>query len=210
VAVHAVNGRDVVQIRRTFADTVRYGNTLETTDNTYSGNALSAGLEFVAPQLGGIALSYRRGGRLTQTVGDTTIQSARVPDRFGLGIAFEGFAGTTLALRTGYDRWSALGNMDSATGAARNSWDSSLGAEFTGPRFGDIPLAFRVGSRVRDLPFPADGHRVRETSFSGGLGLTMAGGHALFDVGAVHATRNAGIGVGEAAWTLAMGLTIRP
>jgi len=91
-----------------------------------------------------------------------------------------------------------------------NSWDSSLGAEFNGVRFASIPLALRVGTRWRNLPFPADGHQVHETSFAGGLGLTLAQGHALFDIGAVHAARSAGIGITEAAWTLTMGFTIRP
>jgi hypothetical protein len=210
VAVHAVNGRDVVQLRRTFDDTLRYGNTLQTVSNSYDGDALSAGVEFIEPSLGGIALSYRRGGKLTQSVGDTLLESAHVPDRFGFGLAFNGFSGTTLAFRTAYDRWSALGNMDSASGAATNSWDSSVGAEFTGPRLGALPLSLRVGTRFRDLPFPADGHRVRETSFSGGLGLSLAQGHALFDIAGVHATRNAGIGISERAWTLSMGFTVRP
>ncbi len=210
VAMHAVNGRDVVQIRRTFQDTVRYGNTLETVSNTYSGNALSAGIEVLEPSLGGIALSYRRGGKLTQSIGDTLLESARVPDRFGLGVAFNGFSGTTLAFRTAYDRWSALGNMDSASGAAKSSWDTSFGAEFVGPRVGGYPLALRLGTRLRNLPFPADGHQVHEASFTGGLGITLAQGHALFDIAGVHASRSAGIGISEQAWTLSMGFTIRP
>ncbi len=210
VAMHAINGRDVVALRRTFEDTVRYGNTLETVSNTYSGNALSAGVEFLDPSLGGIALSYRRGGKLHQNVGDTLVEAARVPDRIGLGLAFNGLSGTTLALRTSYDRWAALGNMDSATGAAMNAWDTSLGAEFTGPRFGGLPLALRVGTRWRNLPFPADGHQVHEASFSGGLGLTLARGHALLDLAGVHASRTAGIGISERAWTLSIGFTIRP
>ncbi|HEX8725627.1 MAG TPA: hypothetical protein VF737_09580 [Gemmatimonadaceae bacterium] len=210
VAIHGVNGRDVVEVRRTFQDTVRYGNTIETVTNTYTGRAVSAGIEFVEPSLGGLALSYRRGGGLKQTVGDTLIESAHVPDRFGLGLAFNGFSGTTLALRTAYDRWSALGNMDSASGAAMNSWDTSFGAEFSGPRLGGFPLALRLGTRWRNLPFPADGHQVHEASFTGGLGLTLARGHALFDIAGVHAARSAGIGISEQAWTLSMGLTIRP
>ena len=210
LALHAVNGRDVVALRRTFADTVRYGDSFETVSNTYTGNAVSAGVEMFEPDLGGLALSYRRGGHLSQTVGDTTIETARVPDHFGVAAAFAGFTGATIALRTGYDRWSALGHMDSASGAAMDSWDTSLGVEFTGTRFGSVPLAFRAGTRWRNLPFPADGHQVHEASFTGGLGLTLAGGHALFDVAGVHATRSAGIGVSESAWTLSLGLTVRP
>ncbi len=210
VAVHGVNGRDVIQLRQTFQDTVQYANSLETVSNTYSGDAVSAGIEIFEPSLGGVAVSYRRGGNLKQTVGDTLVESARVPDRFGLGVSFNGFTGTTLAVRTSYDQWSALGNMDSATGAAMNSWDTSVGAEFVGPRLVGYPLTLRLGTRWRNLPFPADGHQVQETSFTGGLGLTLAQGHALIDVAGAHAARSAGIGIAERAWTLSVGLTIRP
>ncbi len=210
IAMHTVNGRDVIEVRRTFQDTVRYGNSTETVSNTYAGGALSAGIELLEPSLGGVALSYRRGNKLTQSIGDTLIESARVPDRFGLGLVFNGFSGATLAFRTAYDRWSALGNMDSASGAAMNSWDTSVGAEFVGPRLGGFPLALRVGTRWRNLPFPADGHQVHEASFTGGLGLTLAQGHALFDIAGVHAARSASIGISEQAWTLSMGFTIRP
>jgi hypothetical protein len=210
VAAHAINGRDVVTVRRTFEDTVRYGNTVEPVDNTYSGNALSAGLELVSPSLGGFALSYRRGGSFEQTVGDTLINTARVPNQFGMGFVFSGLANTNIAARTTYDSWSSFGSIDSQLGSARNSWDTSVGIEATGPALGSIPLSFRAGVRQRDLPFPADGHQVRESSFSGGMGMTLANGRALFDFAAVHSARSAGIAITESAWTVSMGLTIRP
>ncbi len=210
VAFHTLSGRDVLTTRRSFQDTVRYGNTTEQVSSTYVGGALSAGVELVEPDLGAVALSYRQGGGFRQMVGDTVLASARVPDRFGLAVAFSGFSGTTLALRTAYDQWSALGSTDSATGPARNSWDTSFGAEFVGPQFAGIPLAFRAGTRWRDLPFPAEGHQVRELSFTGGMGVTLAGGHALLDFAGVHSARSAGIGIFESAWTLSMGITIRP
>ncbi|HEY5220497.1 MAG TPA: hypothetical protein VIJ16_11845 [Gemmatimonadaceae bacterium] len=210
VALHAINGRDVLTTTRTFQDTVRYGNSLEDVTSTYTGNAISAGMEMADPSVGGIALSYRRGGRFEQTLGDTLVSKARVPDRFGASAIFSGFSGTVLAIRTAYDEWSAFGAMDSASGAARNSWDSSIGGEFSGARFGSLPLVFRAGARWRDLPFPADGQQVHEGSVSGGLGLVMARGHAAFDLSMIRAQRSAGIGISESAWTMSAGITIRP
>ncbi len=210
VAAHAINGRDIVTTRLTFADTVRYGNSVLPITNTFTGNALSVGTELVDPSLGGLAVSYRRGGRFEQTVGDTLIAKSGVPDRFGLGLMFTGLAGTTLAFRTAYDTWSRFGSMDSASGPAMNSWDSSLGMEYAGPKLGELPLTLRVGTRWRDLPFPAQGHQVHESSVSGGLGLGLAQGHAMFDLGLVHSARTAGINISESAWTLNAGLTIRP
>jgi len=210
IALHAMNGRDVVTSRSVFQDTVRYGGTVEPITSTYVGNAISAGAAFVAPSVGGLALSYRRGGHFEQVIGDTLLAKANVPDRLGLGLVFTGFTGTVLAARTAYDRWSALGNIDSASGAAMNSWDSSVGAEFTGPRLGTLPVAFRVGTRWRNLPFPADGHQVHESSYSGGLGFTLAEGHASLDIAAIRSLRSANIGISESAWTMSAGLTIRP
>ena len=147
---------------------------------------------------------------IEQTTGDTLIAKANVPDRFGLGLVYTGFAGSAIAFRTAYENWSRFGTMDSASGAAIDSWDTSVGVEFNGPRLGEVPVLLRAGTRWRNLPFPADGHQVHETSESAGLGITLAQGHANFDLAMVHASRNAGIGIGESAWTMNAGLTIRP
>ena len=210
LADHAINGRDVVTVRRTFEDTVRYGNTVEPVTSTYTGNALSAGVILEDPSLGSVSMSYRHGGKFEQTVGDTLVNNAHVPDRVGLGFSFTGLRNTTLAARTSYDTWSRLGSVDASAGAAMNAWDSSLGAELGGTQLGNLPLTFRLGTRWRDLPYPADGHQVREASLSGGLGIVLAHGGALLDFAALHASRSAGIGISEAAWTVSVGLTIRP
>ncbi|MDE3128235.1 MAG: hypothetical protein KGL38_09510 [Gemmatimonadota bacterium] len=210
LGLHAMNGRDVVTTRRTFADTVRYGNTVEPYTSTFVGNAISAGVEIADPSVGGVALSYRRGGHFQQSTGDTLIAKAGVPDRFGLGLVYTGFTGSAIAFRTAYEGWSRFGSMDSAGGAAMNSWDSSLGVEVNGPRLGETPVLLRAGTRWRNLPFPVEGHQVHESSLSAGLGLTLAQGHANFDLAMERAVRSAGIGIGETAWTMHAGLTIRP
>lgn len=210
VGLHAVNGRDVVTTRRTFADTVRYGNTVEPYTSTFTGNAISAGVEIADPSVGGIGVSYRRGGPFEQATGDTLLAKANVPDQFGLGLVYTGFAGSAIAFRTAYQSWSRFGAMDSASGAAMNSWDTSFGVEFNGPRLGELPILLRAGTRWRNLPFPAEGHQVHESSLSAGLGFTLAQGHANFDLAMVRAARSAGIGIRETAWTMNAGLTIRP
>lgn len=210
VAAHGFTGRDVVTVRRTFQDTVRYGNTVEPSTSSYSGNAVSLGVELVRATVGGLALSYRRGGALNQMAGDSVIERAHVPDRFGAGVVYTGLRNATLAARTSYDRWSSLGTLGGSPAPALNSWDTSLGAELVGPHFASIPLTFRLGGRMRDLPFPAAGRRVRDLSVAGGLGLTLAQGHALLDLSATRSRRTAGIGATEAAWTIGLGFTIRP
>jgi hypothetical protein len=97
----------------------------------------------------------------------------------------------------------------------------SVGADVAGPRVGGVPLQLRLGGRWRDLPFgvPADEVRdlpeardVRETAITGGLGLPLAGGRALIDVGVQRASRSSDVrsDARERAWTLSVGLRVRP
>jgi hypothetical protein len=70
----------------------------------------------------------------------------------------------------------------------------------------------RLGGRWRTLPFEALGNKVRERSLSGGIGTALASGRVLTDVTVVRAQRDAGsgLGVNEKAWTLSLGLSVRP
>jgi hypothetical protein len=210
LGLHAMSGRDLVTVRRIFEDTLLYGNTTEPRTTNYTGNALSVGAEIFQRDLGFITFEARRGGKLTQSAGDTVIASGHIPDHFGASVAFTGISGTTIAARTALDKWGSLGSFDALSGAAHDSWDSGVGAEVAGPRLGGISSVWRVGGRWRDLPFPADGARVREGSLSAGLGILLAQGHAALDLGAIRASRTAGAGISESAWTLSIGLTVRP
>ena len=210
LGLHAMSGRDVVTHARTFEDTLRFGNTKDPRTNSYIGNALSAGVTVFQDKLGSLALSWRRGGHLEQRVVDTLVGAGRVPDRLGASASYDGFGGLTLVARTALEKWSSLVSLGSSTGPARDSWDSSIGAESSGGQFGGIPLQFRLGARWRNLPFPATGDsRVREGTLAAGMGLALAQGRALLDFGVLRASRSAGIPVTESALTLSAGLTIR-
>jgi hypothetical protein len=103
----------------------------------------------------------------------------------------------------------------------RDALEYGVGADVVGPRLGTNPLALRAGVRVRDLPFSvrrpgaADGFdtfEVREVAFSGGLGFLLAANRAMLDLGVQRASRSAsGAGdLDESAWTVSVGLRIRP
>jgi hypothetical protein len=51
---------------------------------------------------------------------------------------------------------------------------------------------------------------VNEQTFSGGFGTAFGAGRVITDVTVLHSTRNANVGVRERAWTLSIGLGIRP
>jgi hypothetical protein len=96
----------------------------------------------------------------------------------------------------------------------RDAPEYMLGVEALGPRLGDVPTLFRLGGRQRTLPFGLAGAEVRERAYSAGAGLPFAGGRALFDLALQRAARSlegtTTVDARERAWTVSVGLTVRP
>jgi hypothetical protein len=211
VGAHAITGDNRLNSTQVFDDSTRYARLVDTSTVTYVGNAFSGGLEVYAGRAAVFAASYRRGGNLTLKRGDTTKAEARVPDRLALSAAFLGIRGTTIAVRTARDTWSNMAGLGSAGLAIHDSWDTSVGADVLGPRFAGRSLQLRAGGRWRTLPFGVGTTAVRERSLSLGAGTLIARGRAALDVAGVRASRDAtGVDVKETAWTLSVGITVRP
>ena len=212
LAGHLISGSDRVFVGRTFVQSAAFGNFADSTTLGFDGGAVSGGIELVAPRLAIASASFRKGGNLNAKRNDTTLASARVPDRLGFSLAYIGAAGTQIAARTSLDKWSSLNALSQGTSQAVDAWDTSVGADVAGPRLGSWPLMLRVGGRWRTLPYTVgpSNDKVKEQSISGGLGTTLGGGRVLTDVTLLHARRDAGIGISERAWTLSIGFGIRP
>jgi hypothetical protein len=144
------------------------------------------------------------------SVGDTVLASARVPNRFGASIAYTGIANSAIAIRTSRDNWSALDGLGTNGLKGVDAWDTSVGADMAGPKMGNRIVFLRGGYRNRTLPFQAAGHDVTENSVTGGLGTTFANGRVLTDFAAIYAKRNANLTASEHAWTLSIGIAVRP
>jgi hypothetical protein len=211
LAGHLISGSDRVFAGLSFADSA-FSAFSDSTTLGFGGGAVSGGIELVAPKFAILSASYRKGGRISASRNDTTLNSARVPDRLGVSLAYVGAAGTQIAVRTSYDKWSSLNGLEPGGAIAVNAWDTSVGADFTGPRIGSQSFMLRLGERWRTLPFEVGpgNDKVREQSLSGGIGTAFGGGRVLTDVSLVHARRDAGIATTERAWTLSIGLGIRP
>ena len=209
---HLISGSDRVFVGRTFVQSAAFGNFADSTTLGFDGGAVSAGIALMVPRLAIASASFRKGGNLNATRNDTALGSARVPDRLGFSLAYIGAAGTQIAARTSLDKWSSLNALSQGTSRAVDAWDTSVGADVAGPRLGSWPLMLRIGGRWRTLPYTAGpaNDKVKEQSFSGGLGTTLGGGRVLTDVTLLHARRDAGIGISERAWTLSIGFGIRP
>jgi hypothetical protein len=218
IGVHALTGQNRLTVIDRFDDTVRYQPLQQDTTISYAGAALSGGVELRAGRVASVAASARVGGRIRAESGDVTLGRGTVPNRFGLTLAYLGITNSAIAVRTAYDQWSSLEGLGRPGLRAVDAWDTSVGADVAGPRFGaDRVIMLRTGFRWRTLPFAiigtggdADGNAVRERSFSAGVGTAFARGRAAVDLSAIRATRDAGLDVDERAWILSIGMSVRP
>lgn len=221
LAGHAISGDNRLTSSQKFDDTTRYAGITDTTTVSYVGNAFSGGVEVFTGRYGVLAASYRRGGPLSLKHGDTTLSTARVPDRLALSAAYLGIRGSSIAVRSAREDWTALRGLGSAGLPISEGWDTSVGADVLGPRFGGRSLQLRAGARWRTLPFDVrptltgggfgPAAPVTERSWSIGAGTLLARGRAAVDVAGIRATRrSAATAVAEDAWTLSVGITVRP
>jgi hypothetical protein len=211
VAAHAITGDNRLTSSQKFDDSVRFASQVDTMTATYSGKAYSAGVVLYAGSAAAFAASYRHGGTLSLKHGDTTKTEARVPDRLSLSAAFIGLRGSTLAVRTSRENWTDMAGLGSPSLRITDNWDTSVGADVVGPRLLGRTVQLRAGGRWRTLPFGVLGADVKESSFSFGTGIPLARGRAALDLAGIHATRSASsTSTTESAWTLSVGLTVRP
>ena len=220
LAGHAISGDNRLTSSQEF-DSTAYQGILDTVTVTYVGNAFSGGVEVYTGRYAVLAASYRRGGPLSLKHGDSTLSSARVPDRLALSAAYLGIRGTSIAIRSAKEQWTDLRGLGSAGLPISEAWDTSIGADVLGPRFAGRSLQLRAGARWRTLPFDArpilstggfgPSAKVSERSYSLGAGTLLARGRAALDLAAIRATRSsAATAVEESAWTLSFGVTVRP
>ena len=209
-AAHAITGDNRVRNTQVFDDSLRFSRLVDTATVGYTGNAYSAGFELIAGRDWSIAGSYRRGGPLSLKRGETTLSTAHVPDRIAVSAAFLGIRGSSIAVRTAKDSWSRMAGLGSAGLRITDRWDTSVGADMLGPRFGDRSLQLRAGARWRTLPFGTSTSSVSEKSYSLGAGTQFSRGRAALDVAGIRSTREAGTNLSESAFTLSVGITVRP
>lgn len=211
VGFHAFPGSLRLTSNELFADTARYQNVTQLTGVSFSGNAVSAGIEAALLPSLSVALSGRKGGTAKMFGNDSLLTTATIPDRYSGAIAFTGIPGTLVAVRASHERWSQLGSLTTAHTNAVDANDISAGIESNGPRLGGgVPMLVRIGVRRRTLPFQVSTSTVQETSFGGGIGIPIAFDRVTIDIAALRASRTGVAGVSEHAYNLSFGLQVHP
>lgn len=211
VAYHTFPGSLRLTSNELFVDTTRYQDVTQVTVASFSGSAVSAGIEAdILPSLT-LSVSGRVGGSMKMFANDSLLSSANAPNRYSGSISFTGIPGTTIAARASHETWSRLDGLSTLNTTAVDANDLSFGVESSGPKIGGgSPILLRAGVRRRTLPFDVGTSSVRETSIGGGLGIPIAFDHVTLDVAVLHASRTGVAGVEEHAYNLSFGLRVRP
>lgn len=212
-AGHVISGSNRLRSTEVFDDSLRFAAIADTTTVTYVGSALSAGVQVFAGQIAAFAVSYRHGNSMSVKHQDTTLTTANVPNALSMSAAFIGIKGTMLAVRTQRNDWTRMQGLGSDSLPITNSWDTSVGADVLGPHIGSHVLQIRAGGRWRTLPFGLAASEIKEKTFNGGVGTTLAGGRLGTDFAVVRSLRtpaSSSIPFTESAWTMSFGVTVRP
>jgi hypothetical protein len=213
VAGHAITGENRVTLRSTFSDST-FTPLAQQTEVSYSGTTFSGGITWRPFATWAVGASGRMEGALRGRRAGTTVTSARVPSRAGLSLSYTGITGAVISASGDWQNWTALDALGSDDVRTRDTQELSVGAEIDGPRVRGNTILLRAGGRWRDLPFAAGGSWVTETAFGAGVGVPLANvaglPRATFDLATQRASRSGPTGVRETAWTLSIGLTVRP
>ena len=209
-AAHAITGDNRLTFTEAFDDSTRFAKLSDTATVAYVGSAYSAGFEAIAGGQFSIAGSYKRGGPMSLRRNDSTVARAHVPDKLALSVAYLGIRGSSIAVRTAKDNWSNMKGLATNPLRISDSWDTSVGADILGPRLGDRTVQLRAGYRMRTLPFGLPTTDVSEKSVTVGAGTFLGRGHAALDMALMRATRSTNTTLSESAWTLSVGITVRP
>lgn len=225
IGAHAIVGLDrfnqTVLLSRTDPRTTATASTEfspygQSADIRFSGSALSLGAA-IRPYRGvSLALSARRGESVKLTRRDTALATARVPDRVGVGLAWELAPRTIVAGGADWTGWSSLAAF-STRSKPQDALGLSIGIETPGPRFAGRALTVRGGFRHRALAYdaptamtagvPTSFEQVRENSIGLGLSAPFAYDRALIQVYGQRALRSV---AAEKSFTIGVGVSIRP
>ena len=210
LGIHTLAGSTRLSIVRSFSDSSFLAfKDVATTD--FSGVGVSLGAQGRLSDHFAVAGAVRLNSRLTAQADNGATARIAMPAEFSGGVMFAPVRGFGFAATVGYQTWARAAADLVAAGQdrSRNVWNVALGSEIDAFTFLGQRVPLRIGYRWRQLPFLVAGAALSEHAFSGGLGITLAGGRATLDAGVDVGSRTAG-GATEKFTTGFVGVIVRP
>lgn len=210
-AFHVITGTNRLKTRRVFADTT-YELARDSAEVSYAGVGVSLGLIRNFGSGFSVAATVRSDGHVNVDQDSSRSATVDLPYTFGLGLRWRASPRLELASQALLRTWSGANSDLLAQGGngADNSFELSLGGEFTPDPRRPSRRPIRFGARYGALPFIlVPGEQPHEFGLSAGTGLRFAQNRAGVDVGLEHVWRSAGA-FSERSFLVSVGVTVRP
>lgn len=210
--IHFITGSSRVDTRRAFSDTT-YLQIRQKAELSYSGLGLSLGVIHQLSRSVKLAAVVRSDTRAQVDIDSTHAFKVDLPFTFTGGAQLRASPRLQLAVAGSYRTWSGANSDLLAQGSpgSQNTLELTAGGEFTRNRRRPLNLPLRFGVRYAQLPFPVvEGADPKEFSVSLGTGTRFAQDRAGVDLSLEQAWRSESSQYKERAFTLIVGLSIRP
>lgn len=209
---HFVTGSSRMDARRHFADT-SFAPLRQTAELAYHGVGFSLGITHQLTPAVRLAAMVRSDTKAKVDLDSSRAYTVDLPFTFAGAAQIRTSSRLTVALAGTYRTWSGANSDLQRQGApgARNTLELSAGGEFLRNVRRPSRLPIRLGVRYAELPFPvAVGARPKEFSISAGSGTRFAQERGGVDFTLEQAWRSENSTHKERAFTLILGLSIRP
>jgi hypothetical protein len=208
---HVITGSNRLETRRTFDDP-NYLRSVQRAEVSYAGVGVSAG---VIRQMGtrlAVAAMARWDSHLKVDRDSVRAGTVDLPYSFGLGIRWQPVPNLDLATQGLVRTWSGANSdlLQQGGLGSENTFEVSLGAEYTPDLKRPYRRPLRFGARYGQLPFPVvTGTQPHEYGISLGSGMRFAQQRGGIDVAVEHVWRSQGV-YSERGFILTLGISVRP
>ncbi len=210
--IHFITGSSRVDARRAFGDTT-YLEIRQKAELSYGGLGFSVGILHQLSRSVELAAMVRSDTRARVQVDSTEAYRVDLPFTFSGGARIRASQRLRVALSGSYRTWSGANSdlLNQGSPGAQNTFELAVGGEYMRNRRRPMNLPLRFGVRYARLPFPVvAGADPKEFSLSLGTGTRFAQDRAGVDFSLEQAWRSESSQYKERAFSLIIGLSIRP
>jgi hypothetical protein len=196
--IHILSGSSSLIAERRFADSATYRNSSQTGQESYDGVGFSTSAIAVVGTGLRVAAFVRSDSRLRSEIAGFQNASNDLPTTFGGAVRWDLNPGFKVAGSLLRQNWSVSGPR------AFDVTQWTFGAEL-----GRRGMPVRFGVRGGQLPFGPGSSAPTEFGVSAGSGFQFSAGRGVVDFG-LERLRRTGGGMTESAWTVLVGVSVRP